>query len=173
MVVIKELLPNPIGKDGTDELIVLFNESDQPASLNQWTIIDEGKKSFDLSGLTVQPRTTLELPITLTKIQLNNAGDAVFLFDSKGEKVDELRYPSAAEGEIITSFTLQAKEVERQDAPSRWLQPTEAAGILHTTSSAYIGVFFVGLFLALCAGALVGVFSKHLIENSGKVRFKK
>lgn len=61
------------------------------------------------------PGETVELSRVLTGIALNNNGDTVFLTDEKDQKLDELRYNSVSEGEIITASRFAPEPAQRTE----------------------------------------------------------
>ncbi len=100
-MIIKEFLPNPVGSDKDGEYIKIFNDADASINLFGWKISDASGKSFNLSG-TIKPKEEIKLLYAQTKISLNNTGESVSLFDSKGALVDKLSYTGTAEeGKII------------------------------------------------------------------------
>lgn len=96
-ILINELLPNPKGKDADGEFIELFNNSVNRVSLANYTLADKGGKKY-LVHSELGAGEYLVLPYSLTKLNLNNTGDAVFLYDSRGQLIDR------------AEFLLQAKE---------------------------------------------------------------
>ncbi|MEK9170334.1 MAG: lamin tail domain-containing protein [Patescibacteria group bacterium] len=100
-MIIKEFLPNPVGKDADGEYIKIFNDGDKAVILNGWSVKDASGKTFSLSG-SLDGGKELSLPYLQTKISLNNNGEQIFLYDSAGKLVDELSYSGQAEeGKII------------------------------------------------------------------------
>lgn len=96
-MVINELLPNPAGKDTSGEFIELWNNSSNSANLEGYALKDKSVKQYILHG-ELKANAFLSLPYSVTKINLNNTGDAIYLFDTTGQLID------------TAEFLLQAKE---------------------------------------------------------------
>lgn len=97
-------LPNPAEDDEKAEEIRLVNTSSVPADLCGWTLDDgpEGSTPFSLDGIVLLPGEEKRLPRTLTKIALNNDGDAIRLFmPGQSEPFSEIQYDDADEDEWI------------------------------------------------------------------------
>ena len=100
-MLIKEFLPNPIGKDTEGEYIKLFNDGSEAVLFNGWTLKDASGKVYKLSG-SLDSQKELVLPYSQTKIALNNNGEQIFLYDSAGKLIDQLSYSGQAEeGKIM------------------------------------------------------------------------
>ena len=100
-MIIKEFLPNPIGKDTEGEYIKLFNDGSEAVLFNNWILKDASGKVYKLFG-SLEVSKELTLPYSQTKIALNNNGEQIFLYDSAGKLADELSYSGqASEGQII------------------------------------------------------------------------
>src|SRR3989344_3202059 len=103
MVFIKELLPNPAGKDTAGEWLTLVNNGEESVSLQGWSVKDISGKLFVFGNQIILPNQELKLPYSLTRINLNNDGDTITLTDAYGAKIDELAYGQASKEEIISS----------------------------------------------------------------------
>lgn len=112
MIYLKELLPNPVGKDTAGEWIKLFNDSPSPVTLNGWTIRDAGGKVFRLDGQTIPPSGDLKLAYNETRITLNNDADSIYLSDALGVEVDKLIYNEIAEGQVVIAAKFQVARAE-------------------------------------------------------------
>jgi hypothetical protein len=100
-MLIKEILPNPVGKDAEGEYIKLFNDSREAVLLNGWSLKDASGKVYKLAG-SLKAGQELVLPYFQTKIALNNNGEQILLYDPAGKLIDELSYSGqASEGKII------------------------------------------------------------------------
>lgn len=148
MVLIKEFLPNPVGKDADGEYIKIFNDGDKAVILNGWSVKDASGKTFSLSG-SLDNGKELSLFYSQTKISLNNNGETIFLYDSAGKLVNELSYTGQAEeGHIITRIMNSESGIEEigygqlnsnnNPAPAVFLTGFLAAAIL-----AGIGLYLV------------------------------
>ena len=118
MILIKELLPNPLGDDTQNEWIRLINAGDAEASLGGLSLVDLGGKTFNLSNIvTISPQQTVELPRSLTEIALNNDGDTVFLRNLQGETLDQLSYTSNITEEEIVIAESFVEELPKRESP--------------------------------------------------------
>lgn len=88
---IAALLPNPEGRDMGHETVTLRNSGGADADLTGWRLQDRGNHRFELSGtIRAGDFRVFELPPRV--MQLNNAGDEVFLFNAQGELQDHVSY---------------------------------------------------------------------------------
>ncbi|HEY4523919.1 MAG TPA: lamin tail domain-containing protein [Candidatus Paceibacterota bacterium] len=90
-MIISELLPNPIGRDTTSEFIELLNNSATGVNLAGYILKDKSGKSYTLQG-SLKSGEYLTLPYSMTKLNLNNTGDAIFIYDSSGGLVDKMEF---------------------------------------------------------------------------------
>ncbi|TSC95800.1 MAG: Nucleic acid binding OB-fold tRNA/helicase-type, partial [Parcubacteria group bacterium Athens1014_26] len=95
-MIIKEFLPNPVGADKDGEYIKIFNDGISGVSLAGWKLKDASGKSFSLVG-NLKSGQELTLSYSQTKINLNNNGETVYLYDNTGKQIDKLSYSGAAE----------------------------------------------------------------------------
>jgi hypothetical protein len=114
---INEILFNPVGNDyglwAESEWVELYNSSNQPVDLSDWSIKDEAEnvinltrdncdtnQDFDDSGeLVILPMSYLIVYVNGAPI-LNNSGDSLTLYDSQEERVDSHQYDgSTSQGE--------------------------------------------------------------------------
>lgn len=161
MVFIKELLPNPAGKDAAGEWIALLNDGEEAVNLRGWTLADASGKKFVFGSQTLGSHQELKAPHSLTRIALNNDGDTVTLRDATGAQVDELSYGQVAEEEIVTS----EKIVPGAEAQALTASPLQAAAFKGREITANeISPLFIALGAALAFGIAAGWLTKKLIE---------
>lgn len=103
MVVIQEFLPNPVGKDTEGEWIKLFNDSNEEViDIQGWKLKDDSGKVFIFSSTKIKPGESFVFDYQATKIQLNNKGENLFLFDQDGNLIDKIGFSGEIqEGEIV------------------------------------------------------------------------
>lgn len=116
-IVINELVSDP-GDDGV-EFVELYNKSNEIINLNgAW--IEEGSeaKTFLIGNISPQGFVIVEKP----KGNLNNTGDIVILYNSKGEEIDRVTYGTYDDGNLNDNapvakdpFSL-ARRVDGQDS---------------------------------------------------------
>ena len=104
MVFISKLLPNPVGKDSSGEIIVIKNSNNFAVHLAGWKIENKSHKSFIFSSNDVIKSNSLyTLLRSKTKIPLNNNGDIVKLFNNSGLLKDSITYSkNISEGEFVS-----------------------------------------------------------------------
>lgn len=162
MVFIKELLPNPAGKDTAGEWLALFNDGNKAVSLHGWSLKDAGGKKFTIGAESLPPNQELKLPYSLTRINLNNDGDTVTLYDAQGAPVDEVSYGQVAEEEIVVSSKV-VPPVESQQSIDT--SPLAAQAFTGTTISAgTINPLLIALGLALTFSIGTAILTKKLIN---------
>lgn len=113
MIYIKEVLPNPVGRDTEGEWIKLINKGNESVNLNGWYIKDESGKTFNLVGKKINPFSEIILGSAETKISLNNTSDLVVLYNSDGKVMDKLVYEEVNEGEIIIAKVFQEEKSDK------------------------------------------------------------
>jgi len=101
-IIINEFLPNPEGSDSDGEFIELYNQGSGEVNLINWQIDDseEGSKpyTFDID-LWLGSGRYYVLERAESGLVLNNAIDAVRLFNNLNELVEEIEYEQAVGGE--------------------------------------------------------------------------
>ncbi len=161
MVYFKELLPNPAGKDTAGEFITLFNDGGGAINLRGWSIKDASGKKFTLGAETLLPDQELKLPYSLTRINLNNDGDAVTLYDARGAEVDGLSYSQVGEEEIVSSSKITPPREADQLANE---SPLAAQAFTGTTISAEtISPLLIALGLAVTFSIGTAILTRKLI----------
>ena len=162
MIYIKELLPNPTGKDADGEWIKLFNDSSSPVVLNGWGLKDASGKVFRLDGQTVPPSGDLKLAYNETRITLNNDADSVYISDASGKEVDKLSYNGIAEGQIVTAARFRTARAEASII-SPVTQNSQAVGFNFKENYDFWPIV-LGLFLAVLSG-LVSVYVFKILKK--------
>ncbi len=158
-MIIKEFLPNPVGRDKDGEYIKLFNDGNQPILLGGWSIKNLSGKIYNLSG-KLGAQKELVLPYLKTKIPLSNNGETVFLYKN-GALIDKLGYAggtSLRAGEIITRKQLITNELQNNQ--------TINAPISNQLSNQFIFTDF------LTAAILAGLSLYIILELEKKLEIK-
>ena len=99
-MIITELFPNP--EDEDDEYIEIKNAGTEEVLLEGWQLAD-GTGDYDMEredfdNLTVEPGEYFVIPRSVSKLSLNNGGEAVHLYNPAGVLKDVISYASAPEG---------------------------------------------------------------------------
>jgi len=100
MLKISEVFANPVGRDSA-EWIELWNAGETSVNLGNWRLDDSagGSKAFVIPDTTIlRPGEFHIFPKALTKIQLNNSGDEVRLFDFTGKLISQAKFHGFSEG---------------------------------------------------------------------------
>jgi len=156
MVVFKEILPNPAGKDTEGEWIKLVNVGEETVAVSGWTVSDISGKAHSLTG-TVEGNQEILLEYSLTKIALNNNGDKLELKNERGEVLDTISYESASDDEIIIADRF-IEEVSVETSPR--LESVQISGGQKIISGGETSAILVALALATTAAILVGWFAR-------------
>ena len=163
MIYIKELLPNPIGRDADGEWIKLVNTGEEPVRLTGWQIKDESGKKFTLSTEELSPQGELELAFGKTKIYLNNDRDTITLYDNESRQIDSLSYSSVTEGEPVVAEKFK-KEIAIKEPLAASSESAFRDGIINHGYELW--PILVGVAIALSAAALVVAASKKIFTQS-------
>ena len=162
MVIIKEVLPNPAGKDTAGEWIGIFNDGDAAVNLSGWSLKDASGKKFTFGNETILPDQELKLPYSATRINLNNDGDTITFWNAVGEEIDEITYGQASEEEIVVSSKIALPAESQQSIDTSSLAAQAFPG--QTITSNEINPLLIALGLALVLGAATAVLTKKLLE---------
>jgi len=95
---INELLPNPLPSE--EEFIELYNQSNEPVDISNWTLHDaskKGKYTFPKESI-ILPNDFLVIPKSLFRFALNNSNETLVLRDSEDRIVQTLTYPKSIAG---------------------------------------------------------------------------
>lgn len=156
-MIIQEFLPNPAGKDSDGEYILLFNDAKNIQSLDGWSIRDAGGKVFKLSG-QLTPNKELRLVAGLTKINLNNSGETVTLYNASGKVIDSLSYTGTAGEDIPVARVLTGETQAKlfDDLPGRFMPVQMNAG----------GSVWIVFLISTCILAILSVWiMKNITEE--------
>jgi hypothetical protein len=94
-VVINEIYPKT--EQVTHTWIELYNNSNEPVSLDRWTLKNSNgtATTFTMNASSIiQPRNFLVFNYSQTNIQLEKNGDTVLLHNEKNDLIDSQSYPS-------------------------------------------------------------------------------
>jgi hypothetical protein len=164
MIYIKELLPNPVGRDTEGEWVKLINIGDAPVNIHGWRLKDASGKTFLLGAVDINPGGEVNLGYSETKIPLNNDGDEITLIDSDGNTVDTLTYTGHISDDEIVIADRFIPQVEGADVSAK--RPEELAfaggGI-----DADIGAtpLLAAFTVAIAASVVIGLLTKRSYEK--------
>ena len=106
-VIISEFMPNPIGKDKSNEWIELFNQSEQIANLTNWQLGSQAKNNslfvFPANSF-IAPKQFLVIQQSISQIALNNNADQICLFYPNGSLAAEISYQGEAKEGLAVAF---------------------------------------------------------------------
>jgi len=156
MVYIKELLPNPEGKDAGAEWIRIVNDGPEEVSLNGWSVSDASNNTYKIGPISIKPNEVIELGIDVTKISLNNGGDKITLYNQTGEEVDTLGYTETVlEGDIVLSPRL----IDYESAGGLSASVIDSGSLIPQNTN----MLLVGISIGLTFAVLFIYLSKHLM----------
>jgi len=101
-IVFNEILPSPEGPDSENEWIEIFNSNDFEADISGWKIKDKiGKTSTYIfpEKTKIPAKGFLIIPITASRIVLNNDEDGLELTQPNGKIIDSADYQKAKLGQ--------------------------------------------------------------------------
>jgi hypothetical protein len=109
-ILINEILPSPEGPDEKEEWIEIFNQNNFEVDLSEWQIVDTVGKTTNFSfsmgtKILAQGFSVISRPIT--KITLNNDGDALNLIQPNGKIIDSVTYEKAPRGQSYNRIDSQ------------------------------------------------------------------
>lgn len=151
MILIKEFLPNPVGKDAPGEYMTLFNDGDAAVSFSGWRLKDASGKVFNLSGYRLEPKKELKLFSSVTKLSLNNNGETIQLVDVSGTMVSELSYVgSAQEGRVVYANREITPELRQQlfDPLAASVIDVKQSFSLEVVATGLVGAFLLAILSA-------------------------
>lgn len=163
MIYIKEVLPNPVGRDTEGEWIKLINSGNEIVNLNGWYVKDESGKTFNLTGKKISPFSEIILGSAETKISLNNTNDLVSIYNSDGKVADRLTYEEVNEGEIIIAKMFQEEKLDKSQ---------DTVVIPQVLKGAPINInyewwpLFLGIFLSIVMGIIGSMVFKKINTSS-------
>jgi len=96
-VILSELLPDPDGSDTTDEWIELWNTGDS-IDLYGWTLTDSSNDYTFPEDSVIHSGEYKVIPITDSKISLNNSGETITLKDPADTDIASVTYSTATSG---------------------------------------------------------------------------
>ena len=162
MVFIKEVLPNPAGKDAAGEYLILLNDGGETVNLRGVSVVDAGGKKFVFGDQVILANQELKLPYALTRINLNNDGDTITLWNAAGENVDEISYGQVGEEEIVSSSKIVSPVEAQQLIENSPLAAQAFTGEI--ISPEVISPLLIALGLALALGIGSAFLVKKLIS---------
>ncbi|MGC9515878.1 lamin tail domain-containing protein, partial [Methanocrinis sp.] len=100
-VVINEVLPNPLGSDGSNERVELYNAGSTSVNVSGWSIKDEANNTRDIESYLVSGSVEMAPGsfLVVSMWRLDNDGDTVFLFNDTDVQKDSVTYGTSVEGE--------------------------------------------------------------------------
>lgn len=98
-IVIKSLLPNPVGSDVELEEVILTNKSNYEISMTGWYLKDTQGRVWSLlpTGI-INAGQSITISRNGMPMNLNNSGDEIFLIDPNNQIRDHFTYVGSQEG---------------------------------------------------------------------------
>jgi hypothetical protein len=112
MLYINEWFPNPVGNDAAGEFIELYNNGKAAQALDGYTLSDDAKKRFPLTGYSIAPGGYLVLTHAQTKLTLKNTDGALLLYGPDDQVVDGASFAGAApEGKSFSRVNYSTADI--------------------------------------------------------------
>ena len=166
MVFIRELLPNPVGRDTDGEWIRLVNISEATVEIGGWKLSDASGKEFVFRpGESLAPKSDALLEYSQTGIVLNNNGDTIKLLDSKGEIIDTLIYSGQVGDDEIIIAERFIEVIDKSPPNQASLENLAFIGQGSLVTDANVAPLLVALALAVIFGVAVGFLQKRMHEE--------
>ena len=166
MVFIRELLPNPVGRDTDGEWIKLVNTGEASMEIGGWRLMDASGKAFVFRvGESLPPKSNITLKYSQTGIVLNNNGDTIKLINNKGEIIDTLTYPGQVSDDEIIIAERFIEVVDKSPQSPGSLQELAFVGQGPLITGASTAPLLVAIALAATFGASVGFLQKRMYEE--------
>ena len=101
LVMINEIMPNPVGADELEEWVEIFNGADKEIDLSGWSVDDEegGSRPYVINNVVIPAHGLVVLKRALTKIAFNNTNDTARLLNPLSEVMQEIDYDDVVEGQ--------------------------------------------------------------------------
>ena len=128
MIYINEWLPNPAGADASGEWVELWNSGNAPADITGWKLETKGGSKTTLTG-KVSGKGYLVFERNNTKLVLKNTDEGIFLYDAKGDLIDQSIFMgSAPEGKSFSRLARHSFSDGGSEGQSfTWSDPTPGA----------------------------------------------
>ncbi len=128
--IFSEALPNPEGSDSTDEWIELYNPYGEDLTLAGLSLDDSegGSSPYTLTGI-LAAESYLLIPVTESKLTLNNDSDHLRLLGVNAEILWDIPYDGSSEGLSYAWFTdfYDWTEESTPGSENTWAGEAEAA----------------------------------------------
>ncbi len=161
MLYIRDVLPNPVGKDTDGEWIGIFNSSTESVNLSGFSLSDASGKTFRISKQSIASNQELQFGYGATHITLNNDSDTITLRDPSGKAIDTLSYTGpVSEGEIIYGKEFTPQAPVNQLTASVPLEQLEFTG--NKIENLNLHPLLIGFVVALLAGVAIAYFVKRI-----------
>ncbi len=96
-IIINEIFPNPIGPDNENEFIELKNIGNSTISLNNWTIKNNSKRTYQIfeknyKNSFIKPNQFFIIKRSKSRLPLDNSQDTIKLYNQKNKLIDKISY---------------------------------------------------------------------------------
>ncbi len=103
-LVIKSLLPDPVGDDRQLEEVTLQNKGTSPIPMGNWYLQDKSARVWSLATMgTINPNQSATIRRNGMPMSLDNSGDEIYLYDPSHHLIDQFRYSGSQEGVVIVT----------------------------------------------------------------------
>lgn len=113
---ISEMLPNPAGTDTGKEWIEIHNKSGEPLNMGGWKIKTANGKMYVLPETsTISAGGYMSFTDNVSKLQLKNTNEEVWLIDPQENLSDHVSYDTAPENESFARIT-ETSEADQSES---------------------------------------------------------
>ena len=170
MVVFKEILPNPTGKDTEGEWVKIVNTGNDSDSLSGWILSDASGKTFSFSKLksedqTILPSEEMILPHSVTRISLNNSNETLKLINNNGKLEDSIYYKGPISDDEIVFGNEFIPEQNSAQASIGNIGEHAFRGDSVFSDGIDLSPFLIAFIIAVVFGISMGLLSKKFIEE--------
>lgn len=164
-IIINEVAWAGSADSSADEWIELYNTTNQPIELTDWTLVDDGASVINLSGIvpargyflieSAEEAVNPNVADLIAKLSLANTGDSLQLFDGGGALIDSV---NGAGGEWFAGSNVTKSSMERisvsvsGDDSANWASST-GMGSIATASAGSVIVGTPGMLNSASAAA--------------------
>lgn len=125
---ISEVFPNPTGPDAKNEWIELYNKTDQPISLDGWTMTNTAGKQFTIHAVAIAPHGYVTIASAESKITIKNDHDEITIIDDDDTVRGRITIDEAPENASFAKIETQPLDVT-DPTPTEQTPPTNTDGV--------------------------------------------
>lgn len=133
---ISEVFPNPTGPDAKNEWIELYNKTDNPISLDGWTMTNTAGKQFTIHAITIAPHGYVTVASAESKITIKNDHDEITIIDDDDTVRNRITIDEAPENASFAKIETQPLDIT-EPIPVTPTQPADTGSPQSWIPTAY------------------------------------